>query len=90
LVQRGLLWCRIPKSARIERIASANVKELASGGLTISNAETTVANISGEVLHSKNAPESNAGLLGAEYLAFDFATIDVGGMTLYLRHPDSR
>ncbi|PYJ78192.1 MAG: hypothetical protein DME69_09055 [Verrucomicrobia bacterium] len=66
------------------------MKELASGGLTISNAETTVANISGEVLHSKNAPESNAGLLGAEYLAFDFATIDVGGMTLYLRHPDSR
>jgi len=75
---------------RIERICSANVKELAIGGFTISNAETTVANISGEVLHSKNAPESNAGLLGAEYLAFNFAIIDVGGMTLYLRHPDSR
>jgi len=75
---------------RIERIGRANAKELAIGGFTIPNAETTVANISGEVLHSKTAVESNAGLLGAEYLAFNFAVIDVGGMALYLRHPDSR
>ena len=75
---------------RIERIGSANVKELAIGGFTIPNAQTTVANISGEILHSKTAAESNAGLLGAEYLAFNFAVIDVGGMALYLRHPDSR
>ena len=75
---------------RIERIGRANAKELAIGGFTIPNAEITVANISGEVLHSKTAVESNAGLLGAEYLAFNFAVIDVGGMALYLRHPDSR
>ena len=47
-------------------------------------------NVSGEMLHSKSAEESNAGLIGAEYLAWNFAVIDVGGMTLYLRHPDSR
>jgi hypothetical protein len=28
--------------------------------------------------------------IGAEYLAWNFAVIDVGGMALYLRHPDSR
>jgi len=87
---RGTALVSDAGAGRIERIGSANVKELAIGGFTISNAETTVANISGEVLHSKNAPESNAGLLGAERLAFNFAIIDVGGMTLYLRHPDSR
>jgi len=75
---------------RIERIGSANVKELAIGGFTILNAETTVAYIWGEVLHSKTAPAWDAGLIGAEYLAFNFAVIDVGGMALYLRHPDSR
>jgi hypothetical protein len=41
-------------------------------------------------LHSKAAEESNSGLIGAEYLAWNFAVIDVGGMALYLRHPDSR
>jgi hypothetical protein len=47
-------------------------------------------NVSGDVLHSKTAAESNAGLIGAEYLALNFAVIDVGGMALYLRHPESR
>jgi len=29
-------------------------------------------------------------VLGQEYLASNFAVIDMGGMALYLRHPDSR
>jgi len=49
-----------------------------------------VVNVSGEMLHSKSAEESNSGLFGAEYLAWNFAVIDVGGMALYLRDPDSR
>src|SRR5438105_3431456 len=63
-------------AGRVERIGRANVKVLAIGGFTTSNAETTEANISGEVLPSKTAPESNAGLLRAERLAFNFAIID--------------
>jgi hypothetical protein len=49
-----------------------------------------LVNVSSEMLHSKSAEESNSGLIGAEYLAGNFAVIDVGGMALYLRHPDSR
>ncbi|MEP7014014.1 MAG: retroviral-like aspartic protease family protein [Verrucomicrobiota bacterium] len=73
----------------VERISSGGVKELTIGTFTIAKADVSVANLSGDVLLSKSA-ESNAGLLGAEYLALNFAIIDVGGMALYLRHPDSR
>ena len=66
----------------VQRINSGDVKELAIGGFTISKAEVSVANLDSEVLHSTTAAESNAGLLGAEYLAFNFAVIDVGGMAL--------
>jgi hypothetical protein len=60
------------------------------GDFTISKATVGVLNVSGEMLHSKSEEESNSGLIGAEYLAWNFAVIDVGGMALYLRHPDSR
>jgi hypothetical protein len=49
-----------------------------------------VAHVSKDVLLSNSAAESNAGVLGQEYLASNFAVIDMGGMALYLRHPDSR
>jgi predicted aspartyl protease len=75
---------------RVEPLGSGEVKELTIGDFTIPKAEVLVVNVSGEVLHSKIAAESNAGLIGAEYLAFNFGVIDVGGMALYLRHPDSR
>lgn len=73
---------------RREQIDSAQVKELSIGGFTISNAAILALNISSAVLRTKT--ETNSGLLGAEYLAFNFAVIDVGGMALYLRHPESR
>lgn len=73
----------------VERINSADVKELAIGGFTITKAEVSVANLAGDIMHTKTA-ESNVGLLGAEYLGFNFAIIDVGGMALYLRHPDKK
>jgi hypothetical protein len=49
-----------------------------------------IAHLSGDILLSKSAAESNAGVLGQEYLSSNFAVIDMGGMALYLRHPDSR
>jgi len=64
--------------------------ELTIGDFPIPKATVIAVNVSADVLHSKDAAESNAGLLGAEYLAFNFAVIDLGGMALYLRHPEGR
>jgi len=75
---------------RIESLGNSEIKELAIGDFMIPNATVVAVNVSGEVLHSKTAAESNAGLVGAEYLAMNFAVIDVGGMALYLRHPGSQ
>jgi predicted aspartyl protease len=75
---------------RLEPLGTATVKELAIGDFTIPKAEILVVNVSRDVLHSQQAEETNAGLLGAEHLAFNFAVIDVGGMAIYLRHADSR
>jgi hypothetical protein len=75
---------------RLAPLGTGEIKELTIGDFTISNATVVAVNVSGVVLHSKTAAESNAGLVGAEYLAFNFAVIDVGGMALYLRHAESR
>ena len=66
------------------------MRELAIGNFKLVNAEVVVAHVSKDVLLSNSAAESNAGVLGQEYLASNFAVIDMGGMALYLRHPDSR
>jgi predicted aspartyl protease len=73
-----------------ERSSGASIKELAIGGFKIANAEVEVAHVSSEILRSKSDAESNAGVLGIEYLSRNFAVIDIGGRALYLRHPDSR
>ena len=73
-----------------ERVDRTGVRELAIGNFKIANAEVVVAHVSGDILLSQSASESNAGVLGQEYLSSDFAVIDMGGMALYLRHPDSR
>jgi len=65
-------------SARGEGIG--RVQQLALGNLIISNAEVVVANVVKMV---------GAGLLGEEYLSWNFAIVDVGGMNLYLRPPES-
>src|SRR5881628_201697 len=73
-----------------EGINRTGVKELAIGNFKLANAEVVIAHLSGDILLSKSAAESNAGVLGQEYLSSNFAVIDMGGMALYLRHPDSR
>jgi hypothetical protein len=74
----------------VEGINRTAVKELAIGGFKLANAEVIIAHLSGDILLSKSASESNAGVLGQEYLSSNFAVIDMVGMALYLRHPDSR
>jgi predicted aspartyl protease len=71
-------------------ISGGEVNELAIGDFKIAKAQVDLAPISGDVLKSKIAGEANAGLLGEEYLSFNFAVIDIGGMGLYLRHADVR
>ncbi len=57
----------------------ARVQDLALGNLLVHNAEITI----GE-------PKIDAdGLLGEEYLSWNFGIVDVGGMNLYLRPPES-
>jgi predicted aspartyl protease len=60
---------------------TSKVKELAVGEFKIKDADVTVASVAGEI---------GPGILGEEYLSWNFAVIDVGGLALYLRHPDSR
>jgi predicted aspartyl protease len=56
------------------------VQQLALGNLIVNNAEVAVGNVAKMV---------GAGLLGEEYLSWNFAIVDVGGMNLYLRPPES-
>jgi predicted aspartyl protease len=74
----------------VEGVNRAGVKEMAIGNFKLANAEVVVAHVSGDILLSKSTAESNAGVLGQDYLATNFAVIDMGGKALYLRHPDSR
>jgi predicted aspartyl protease len=74
----------------VEGVNRTGVKELAIGNFKLANAEVVVAHVSGDILLSKSAAESNAGVLGQDYLATNFAVIDMGGKALYLRRPDSR
>ena len=74
----------------VEGVNRTGVKEMAIGNFKLANAEVVVAHVSGDILLSKSTAESNAGVLGQDYLATNFAVIDVGGKALYLRRPDSR
>jgi len=74
----------------VEGVNRTGVKELAIGNFKLANAEVVVAHVSGEVLLSKSATESNAGVLGQDYLSTNFAVIDMSGKALYLRRPESR
>ena len=74
----------------VEGVNRTGVKELAIGNFKLANAEVVLAHVSGEILLSKSNAESNAGVLGQDYLSTNFAVIDMGGRALYLRHPDSR
>jgi predicted aspartyl protease len=74
----------------VEGVNRTGVKELAIGDFKLAYAEVVVAHVSGDILLSKSAAESNAGVLGQDYLSTNFAVIDLGGKALYLRRPDSR
>lgn len=57
------------------------IKELTIGGFRIPDAEVVIGRI---------VKEAGGGLLGEEHLSWNFGIVDVGGMNLYLRHPEER
>ena len=57
------------------------VKELTLGGFQVTDAEVVIGRI---------VKEAGGGLLGEEYLSWNFGIVDVGGMNLYLRHPSEQ
>lgn len=57
-----------------------HAQQLTLGTFEVPSAEVVVANIAKEV---------GAGLLGEEYLSWNFGIVDVGGLNLYLRPPES-
>jgi predicted aspartyl protease len=63
-------------TAGLVPINIGRVQELKLGSLRIPDAEVMIARI---------IKETGAGLLGEEYLSWNFGIIDVGGMNLYLR-----
>ena len=58
----------------------ARLGELSIGSFKLNNAEVFVAN-----MHEM----AGAGLVGEDYLSGNFGVIDLGGMNLYLRRPES-
>src|SRR5438094_6097916 len=74
----------------VEGVNRTGVKELAIGNFKLANAEVVVAHVAGDILLSNSAVESNAGVLGQDYLSTNFAVIDLCGRALYLRRSDSR
>ena len=68
-------------TAGIVPINIGHIRELMLGNLQIPNAEVVIGNIAKEV---------GAGLLGEEYLSWNFAIVDVGGMNLFLRPPEPK
>jgi len=66
-------------TAGIVPINIGHVRELTLGDLHIPNAEVVVANIS---------KQAGAGLVGEEYLSWNFGIVDLGGMSLFLRPPE--
>jgi predicted aspartyl protease len=75
---------------QFEHISSGIVKELSIGSFTIANAEVALGDVSKEMLRASAQNESNSGLLGIEHMSLNFAVLDLGSMSLYLRHPDKR
>jgi predicted aspartyl protease len=86
----GTQFAASAAGGKLQAVGNATVKEMKVGEFVIANAPVDVVTVSGEVSQAQSGEQSTAGLIGAEYLGFNFAVIDVGGGALYLRRPDSR
>jgi predicted aspartyl protease len=80
----GLTWSArgrrtMRRAPHYPSVAVGSIRELTLGELTVHDAEVVMADVLKQV---------GDGFLGEEYLTSNFAVIDFGGMSLYLRRPD--
>ena len=68
----------------------AAIKDLKIGGFIVHYTDVTVADVSNDTLRPNSSEEANSGVLGMEVLSLNFAMIDFGNMTLYMRRPDRK
>lgn len=71
-------------------ISGGSAKDLMIGDFIVHYTDVTLADVSGQILRSNVPDEANSGLLGIEVLSMNYAVIDFGNMTLYMRRPDRR
>jgi hypothetical protein len=74
----------------MEQINGGSAKDLSIGDFIVHYTDVTLANVSNQVLRPNIPEEANSGLLGIEVLSMNYAVIDFGNMTLYMRRPDRR
>ena len=68
----------------LERIDRGTARQVSIGNFQMNDVDLNLADISSAVL------DNAAGLCGIDQLSFNYAVIDFGNGTLYLRHPDRR
>lgn len=68
----------------------AAIKDLRIGDFIVHYSDVTVADVSNDTLRPNSSEEANSGLLGMEVLSLNFAMLDFGNMTLYMRRPDRK
>lgn len=73
-------------NGKFEHLDSGIAKTLTVGAFQIANADVTLGDVSSAIL----ARGADLGLLGQENLSWNFAVIDLAGLSLYLRHADKR
>lgn len=71
-------------ASHFERIDRGTARQLSIGNFEMENVDLNLADIARSVL------DGAAGLFGIDQLSFNYAVIDFGSGTLYLRHPDRR
>lgn len=74
----------------MESISGGSAKDLSIGDFIVHYTDVTLADVSNQVLRPNVPEEANSGLLGIEVLSMNYAVIDFGSMTLYMRRPDRR
>lgn len=75
---------------RLIQLRNGRARELTVGSFSLADADISMVDLANVVLRAEVPGEANSGLLGMENLSLNYAMIDFGSMTLYLRHPDRR
>jgi predicted aspartyl protease len=78
------------ENSRLLQLSNGIAQALDIGSFTLTDAKVVLIDLSSQTLHTAEPAETNSGLLGMDLLSLNYAVIDFGNLTLYLRHPDHR